>query len=396
MHQVSPVPLDGEAYNGWVEEAWKALEAAGEKLEALGEGEALVVVVPTRRLDISVEIDLVEEIARSEGYDQIPVELPNLESRRGGRTPLATKVLEARRALAGAGLTEVLTHSLIAPKVYDKLQLPADSRLRTCLTILNPLYEDRSTLRTTMLPSLLDTIQYNVNRQTRDLSLFDMGTVYWPVAGETLPEEHPVLAIALTGSQASPAWNKAEQPADFYTLKGVVEALLGALGVVSWSVTRSAHPSFHPGRQAALAVAGRQVGVFGEIHPAVQAAWDLPNRVYMAELNFADLAAGARERAEYRPVPRFPAVSRDVAMIVANDLPGARIPETIAAAGGDLVEGVQLFDLYQGEHVKAGYRSLAYRIVYRAADRTLTDVDVEAVHGKVRAALQALGAELRS
>ncbi|HLN64652.1 MAG TPA: phenylalanine--tRNA ligase subunit beta, partial [Symbiobacteriaceae bacterium] len=299
MHQVSPVPLDGEAYNGWVEEAWKALEAAGEKLEALGEGEALVVVVPTRRLDISVEIDLVEEIARSEGYDQIPVELPNLESRRGGRTPLATKVLEARRALAGAGLTEVLTHSLIAPKVYDKLQLPADSRLRTCLTILNPLYEDRSTLRTTMLPSLLDTIQYNVNRQTRDLSLFDMGTVYWPVAGETLPEEHPVLAIALTGSQASPAWNKAEQPADFYTLKGVVEALLGALGVVSWSVTRSAHPSFHPGRQAALEVAGRQVGVFGEIHPAVQAAWDLPNRVYIAELNFADLAAGARERAEY-------------------------------------------------------------------------------------------------
>jgi phenylalanyl-tRNA synthetase beta chain len=396
VHQVSPVPVDLAAYQGWAAVAWQALEAAGERLEALEGQEALVVVVPTRRLDIAVEIDLVEEIARSEGYDQIPVELPSLETFRGGRTQLAERVLEARRALAGAGLTEVLTHSLVHPRVYDKLQLPADARERRYLTIQNPLYEDRSTLRTSLLPSLLDTIQYNINRQTRDLAIFDFGHVYWPVEGVKLPEEPLMLGIALTGNQAAAAWNKGEEPADFYTLKGVVEALLGALGVVNGSVDRAAHPALHPGRQAALIAGGRPVGVFGELHPKVAAAWDLPARTYVAELDFAALVAAARPRAEYRPVPKYPAVSRDVAMIVSNDLPAARIPEAMAAAGGELVEDVALFDLYQGEHVKAGHRSLAYRITYRAADRTLVDTEVEAVHGKVRAALQALGAELRS
>jgi phenylalanyl-tRNA synthetase beta chain len=396
IHQVSPVPLDPEAYATWADAAWAALEAAGGRLEALGEQEALVVVVPTRRLDISVEVDLVEEIARSEGYDKIPVVLPVLASSQGGRSPLATKVLQARRMLAGLGLDEVLTLSLTNPKVYDRLQLEADCPQRTYLSILNPLYEDRSTLRTTILPSMLDTVQYNANRQNKDLAIFDIAHVYRPVAGQQLPDEPMMLGIAMTGNQSVPGWNSPERPADFFTLKGLIEALLDGLDVQGWSVVRSEHPSFHPGRQAALVVDGRKVGLFGEIHPAVQAAWDLPNRVYAAEIAFGELAAAARRQKEYRPVPKFPAVTRDVALMVSEGLPAATVAAAIREAGGDLVESVLLFDLYQGEHVKAGYRSLAYRVTYRAADRTLTDSDVEAAHSKVRSALQGLGADLRS
>lgn len=396
VHQVSPVPVDAEAYAAWADSAWANLEQAGERLEALGEQEALVVVVPTRRLDVTAEIDLVEEVARAEGYDKIPVELPVLASAQGGRSRLAEYVLRARRALAGAGLDEVMTHALTHPRVYDKLQMPADSANRRYLTILNPLYEDRSTLRTTMLPALLDVVQYNANRQTRDLGVFDIAPVYRPVEGQQLPDEPLMLGIAMMGNQAAPGWNSPELPADFYVLKGVLKLLLHELDVQGWAVARSSHPALHPGRQAALLVGGREVGVFGELHPKVAEAWNLPSRTYVAEIAFEALVESARRQREYRPVPKFPAVSRDVALVVSQDQPSAELAAAMRQAGGELVESLKLFDLYQGEHVKPGHRSLAYRITYRAADRTLTDADVESVHAKVRAALQALGAELRS
>ncbi len=396
MHQVSPVPVEPEAYTAWAGAAWQALEQAGERLEAIGEQEAQVVVVPTRRLDVAEEIDLVEEIARSEGYDAIGTELPALESFRGGRSQLGEYVLQARIALAGAGLDEVLSHSLTHPRVYDKLQLPDDSPYRNVITIANPLYEDRSILRTTLIPGILDILQYNANRQMRDLAVFEISHVYLPREGQQLPDEPRMLAIALMGNQAAPGWNTSQQPADFFILKGHIEHLLRTLDVQGWTVERSSHPSFHPGRQARLLVAGEEVGVFGELHPTVQEAWDLPDRVYMAELHFERLVGHARAEREYHPVPRFPAVTRDLAFLIRQETPAATLADTIRRAGGELVEGVLLFDVYQGEHVREGYRSLAYRITYRAADRTLTDADVEAVHDKVRQALKELGAELRS
>ncbi|HYF92177.1 MAG TPA: phenylalanine--tRNA ligase subunit beta [Symbiobacteriaceae bacterium] len=396
MHQVSPVPVDRFAYEMWCDVAWQRLEEAGSRLEAVGEQEALVVVVPTRRLDMSVEIDLVEEIARSEGYDAIPANLAVMPSSRGGRSPLAEKVLEARRALAGAGLDEVMLHGLTHPRGFDKLQLPADASERRALTIANPLYEDRSILRTMLLPTILDAVQYNANRRVLDLAVFEMGHVYVPQEGQVLPDEPLRLGIAMMGNWKQAGWNVKDQPVDYYILKGVIEALLEALDVQGWSVERGAHPGLHPGRQAALLVGGRAVGVFGELHPSAQAAWDLPSRVYVAELDFEPLAAACRPQKEYRPIPRFPAVTRDVALIVSEETPAAKVAETVWQAGGELVESVALFDLYQGEHVKAGHRSLAYRVTYRSAERTLTDADIEGAHGKVRAALQALGAELRS
>lgn len=396
MHQVSPVPVDPEAYSAWAEAAWAALEKAGEQLDAIGGLEALVVVVPTRRLDIAVEVDLVEEIARSEGYDAIPLELPRLESARGGRTPLAEQVLAARRALAGAGLDEVMTYSLTHPRVYDKLNLPAGHPARNYLTLANPMYEDRSTLRTLLMPGLLDTLSYNVNRQNRDLAIFEISHVYRPVEGQQLPDEPRMLGLALMGNLAPLGWNSPEKPADYYTLKGIIEHLLAVMDVQNWSVERGDHPSLHPGRQAALLVGDQVAGHFGELHPLVAQAWDLPGRVYIAEIDFAALAGAVRPLREYGGVPRFPAVSRDVALLVGHDLPASQVEATIRQAGGDLLEDVALFDLYQGERLAPGKRSLAFRLTYRAHDRTLTEADLEPVHNRVREALRELGAELRS
>ncbi|MGE5675099.1 MAG: phenylalanine--tRNA ligase subunit beta [Mycobacterium leprae] len=396
MHQVSPVPVEPEAYATWSTAAWAALEQAGERLSAIGEQEALVIVVPTRRLDISREVDLVEEVARAEGYDAIPVVLPTFESARGGRSPLAEAVLHARQALAGAGLDEILTQSLIHPKAYDKLQLPEESEYRQYLTLQNPLLEERSTLRTTLLPAMLDVLQTNVNRQTRDLGVFEISNVYRPRSGEKLPDEPLMLGLALMGNHQEAGWNTPAPPADYFYLKGVIEALLDGMDVQDWSVRPGNHPSLHPGRQAELLVKGEPVGVFGELHPKVQDAWDLPSRVYVAEISFTELVAAARPLRVYTPVAKFPAVTRDVALIIGEQVPAASVAETIVTAGGELVESVALFDRYQGEHVQAGHVSLAYRITYRSAEKTLTDVDVEEAHSKVREALGALGAELRS
>lgn len=402
IHQASPVPQDPEVYAAWADAAWASLEKAGERMENLrekgnaGEGDLLVVVVPTARLDVAEEVDLVEEIARSEGYDAIPTELPPLASSRGGRSAMAEKVLAARRHLAGAGLDEVLTHSLTYPRVFDRLGLPADSPYRKAIALQNPLYEDRSILRTMLLPGLLDTLLYNANRQVRDLGIFEISHVYRPREGQQLPDEPWMLGIALMGDQAEPGWRSAGRPADFFLLKGIIADLLDILNIRDWKVERGDHPALHPGRQATLLVNGQPCGTFGELHPAVQKEWELPSPVLVAELAFEPLAQAGQELREYRPVSRFPAVTRDVAVVVGQELSAAQVEEAIRTAGGKLVAGVLLFDLYQGERMQAGKRSLAFRITYQVADRTLTDAEVEKAHGKVREALQRLGAELRS
>jgi len=409
LHQVSPVPSDPVAYRTWAGAAWAEVEAAGERLTALvggGEpaggdgaadgGEILVVVVPTRRSDIAIEVDLIEEIARSEGYDQIPLELPVLSSNRGGRTHQGEVKLAARRALAAAGLTEVLTHSLVHPRVYDMLGLPQDDPNRRYLALANTMYDERSTLRTMLLPGLLDAVKYNVNRQIRDLAIFEISHVYRPVEGELLPDEPLMVGLAMTGNLAPLGWNSPERPADFFALKGVIEHLLAELGVQGARFERSENPVLHPGRQAVLLLGGKPAGYLGELHPRVQEEWELPGRVYVAEIAFAALMEAMLPQAVYRPVPRFPAVARDVAMLVDLDLPADRLEAAIREAGGELLEDVRLFDVYQGERLAPGKRSLAFRLVYRAADRTLTDAELEPVHNRVREALKALGAELRS
>lgn len=396
-HQVGPVPADPVAYAGWAAALGAEIDGADRLVRAWAadEAEILLAVVPTRRLDMAIEDDLAEEIARQVGYDRIAATLPRGDLTRGGRSQPAAVALAARRLLAGAGLDEVMTYSLVHPRVYDRLLLPPGDPLCTYLALANPLYEERSTLRTTLVPSLLDVLQYNVHRQVRDVRIFEIGKVYLPVVGQPLPEERWVLGIALTGALPR-HWETPARPADFYALKGHVENLLAGLGIRDVRWVPAGAPYLHPGRAARLEIAGAAAGVLGELHPEVQAAWDLPERAFVASLDFAVLAAATTEVRPYRPVPRFPAVVRDVSLVIGREVLAETLLATIRAAGGELVEEVRLFDLYQGAPVPEGKRSLAYSLTYRAPDRTLTDAEVDAAHGRVRQALAALGADLRS
>lgn len=407
MAAASPWPVPGSAaYAAWreaavaeAERAAAALAAAtpGDGPESTGAGgEVVLVCVPTRRRDIDMETDLVEEVARSAGYDAIPATLPKGPAVRGGRPEQQTAILQARRTLAGLGLSETMNYSLIHPRAFDRLLLPPEHPARRCLTLANPMYEERSILRTTLLPGLLETLQYNANRQMKDVAIFEVGRLYLPQAGEALPEEPVCLGLAALGNAVPGAWHRPAQGADFFWLKGVVERLLQALGVAEWQVVASDHPSLHPGRRAALLVGAAVAGHFGEVHPTVAAAWDLPGRPVAAELRLAPLLAARAGIRLYQPLARFPAVGRDVSLVIDQAVPAAQILGAIRKAGGDLVEEVALFDRYTGEPVPAGKHSLAFSITYRSAEKTLTDAEVDAAHAGVRAALAALGAELRS
>lgn len=400
VNRVSPVPADPTARAAWVQAARAEMNRAREIVRPWAADEAglVVAVVPTRRLDVNIEDDIAEEVAREHGYHHIEATLPQGPAVRGGRSVRAGLTLQARRILAGAGLTEVLTHSLVHPRNYDKLQLPAESPYRQVLTIANPLYDERSTLRTLLAPSLLDVAQYNANRQIRDLQIFEISRVYQVQPGESLPREEERLAILATGEVQAKGWDLPARPVDFYYLKGVVEHLLERLGVPrdGWRLEPAGAPYLHPGRTAALWVGEEQAGLLGELHPDVQAAWDLPGRAYLAELAWAPVLAAVQPVRPYSPVPRYPAVGRDVAFVLGLEVPASRVEAAIRQAGGELLEEVRLFDLYQGAPVPEGKRSLAYSLTYRAADRTLTDAEVEEVHSRVRQALAQLGAELRS
>nr|PZN41849.1 MAG: phenylalanine--tRNA ligase subunit beta [Bacillota bacterium] len=400
MARVSPVPADPANRSAWLQAARQEIARARETVRpwAADEAGGLGAVGANPRLDVAIEADIAEEVARLHGYNRIEATLPQGPAVRGGRSPQAAITLRARRILAGAGLVEVMTHSLTHPRVFDRLGLPADSPLRQAVTIQNPLYEERSILRTLLAPALLDVAQYNVNRQVRDLQIFEISRVFHPRPGETLPREEERLGILALGQARPKTWDQPARPVDFYYLKGVVEHLLDSLGVPreAWRLEAGTVPFFHPGRTALLFVGGEEVGCLGELHPDVQAAWDLPGRAYLAELRWAPIVEAVTEAPGYTPVPRYPAVGRDVAMVIGQEVPAARVEAAIRQAGGDLLEEVRLFDLYQGPPVPPGKRSLAYSLTYRAPDRTLTDAEVEAVHNRVRQALQDLGAELRS
>lgn len=365
---------------------------------AAGQG-CLAVTVPTRRPDIEGEADLAEEIARIYGYNRIPVTFPRspVEPAPAG---VERGLLEAAREVClGAGLNEVLTFSFMSPEAWDRMSLPADDPLRRAVTVANPLSEDQRVMRTSLLPLLLDAVAANVRHRTTDVAIFEIGRVYRPkrLPMDELPEERLMLGIAMTGNLEPPTWRAPARPADFFVLKGLVEALLERLGVAGAAFVPGQPPSFHPGRAASLIVDGRAVGVVGEAHPSVQAAYDLPGRVYLAELDLTEIIAFASPWRPYRPLPRYPAADRDLAFALPIDIPAGRVAEVIRHSAGDLLSDLRLFDVYQGEQVEPGWRSLAYALTYQAPDRTLTDAEVESVHNRVRQALQnELGARLRS
>ncbi len=375
------------------EEMVNILSSLGFEVE--DHGDELEVKVPSYRLDVDIEADLIEEVARLYGYDRFAASLPHGEAR-GGESSRLQLAGQVRELLTGFGLTEIMTYSFDSPSSYDKLLLPEDHEIRQAVSIQNPLTEDWNILRTTLLPNMLDVLQHNAKRQHPDLQIFEVGSIFIPdqVPLKELPDERLTLGIALMGSYPR-EWGFPAREVDFFDLKGLVEALMDGLGLsCEWEAAEG--PGFHPGRCASVAAQGVKVGILGEIHPEAAANWDLPSRVYAAELDLDKILSLVTGQKRMTKLPRYPFVARDLALLAPEEVPAQRILEVIQAAGADLIKEVTLFDVYQGPQVPDGHRSLAYSILYQAEDRTLTDEEVEAVQSRIITQLkEELGITLR-
>lgn len=344
-----------------------------------------IVTVPSFRADLQHKADLAEEIARFYGYNKIPV-----TAVRGPAQAQLTVMQKFEKKLSAAllaqGCSEVITYSFISPKQYDKIALPADSALRKSVVISNPLGEDTSVMRTTALPSMLEVLARNYNNRNMSASLFELATEYVPTTPDKLPEENQKIVVGLYGDGA-----------DYYALKGIVEELLDTLGGYEYDVEpEKTSPVFHPGRCARLNMGGRSLGILGEVHPAVLDTFDIGVKAYLAELDVACLFENRVQQMQYHPLPKFPATTRDVAVLCDEDLPVLSLHNAIATAAGKHLDKVELFDVYRGAQVPAGKKSVAYNISLRSADKTLTDEEANSAMKKILKALAALGAELRS
>ncbi|MGE5550204.1 MAG: phenylalanine--tRNA ligase subunit beta [Bacteroidota bacterium] len=363
---------------------------------AAAEAGGLAVTVPTHRQDVEGPADLAEEVARLHGYDRIPPTYP-ASSQVGRRTPAQDFALRARRLLRGLGQTEVVTYSFCSPKHFDRLRLAEEDACRGALRILSPLSEEWAVMRTTLFGGILDTIAGNTRRGVNDVQIFELAHVYLPVEGEELPREPLTLAGGLTGSMQPRGWAEKPRAVDFYDLKGLMEAFLEGMGLSGVSFIAARHPSLHPGRSAALSGPdGKTIGYLGEAHPRVAAAFDLRGQVYLYELNLDALSNLVRNEWLAESPPRFPAIARDLALVVRAETPLAELEQAIVEHGGDLLASVELFDVYTGSQVQAGGKSMAFTLTFRAADRTLTDAEVNVVMaGIMRGLEERFGVSLR-
>ncbi|CAG7839668.1 Phenylalanine--tRNA ligase beta subunit [Clostridium haemolyticum] len=347
--------------------------------------DTLIITVPTFRCDINIKEDIAEEIARIYGYNNIKATTPSVETLKGGKNPkqlLQDKIVDT---LIASGLNQSIAYSFVSPKVFDKILIPQESDLRKVVTIRNPLGEDYSIMRTTSIPSMMESLSRNYSRSNSEVRLFEIGKVYIPDEDENeLPEERNIISLGMYGN------------VDYLDLKGVVENILDTLGITKVKFQReSENPSFHPGKTAALYIKKDFIGVVGEVHPDVAENYEVDERCYVAELNMDVLFKYAQTEKKYVELPKFPAVTRDIAILVDRDILVQEIEDTIKNQGGKLLESVKLFDVYQGKQIPEDKKSIAYALVYRG-DRTLTDKDVNKVHDKIIRALEhKLGAELR-
>jgi phenylalanyl-tRNA synthetase beta chain len=363
------------------------------------EGETLTVTVPSHRRDVTSAIDLVEEVGRIWGYDQFPTTLMRDElppQRENVRLEGAEQV---RDVLVGSGLDEVITYSLVSPEDEGKLH-PGEPTpdAEGYLQLRNPLSSEQSTLRQTLLPSLLRATRSNLRFLDR-VTIFEIGRVYLPVEGEVLPEEPRRLGIVMTGPREEQSWLEHQDRSwmDFFDLKGVVETLLSRLQLEG-AFEPGQHNAFHPGRSASVSADGRELGVMGELHPLVREAFELPEQPVCALIFDLDaLLAHWGVAREMKPLSTHPPVYEDLAVVVDQEVPAGRVRDLIERVGMPLLRSVQLFDVYRGAQIGASRKSLAYRLTYQADDRTLTDEEVAEVRASIVQELERkLDAKLRS
>lgn len=344
----------------------------------------LEVTVPTYRVDIEREIDLVEEIARLNGFDRIPASMPLARVASDRPTPQQRLEREVRDCLVAHGMNEIINYSFTCADAADRLMLAADDPRRSTIGLSNPLVEEHAVMRTSLLPGLLDTVARNMSFRSLDLRLFEMRRVYLPVSGQEMPHEPLRVAAALTGSREPLGWSRAAEAADFYDAKGIAENILDLLRIegVSW-VADTPEPYYHPGKSCSIMKGRDRIGSVGEIHPTVQETFGLEKPVFCFELDFEKLVGYARCQNGILVPSRFPDSTRDMALLVPEETTSDRIIDCIRSVKAREVEQVDIFDVYRGAGIPEGFKSIAVRIRYRSFDRTLLDDEIGALHAKI-------------
>ena len=352
-------------------------------LEIPVEGDTIL--VPSFRPDLNLMADIAEEVGRAYGYNEIPTTAFK-NSTQGGYTEEMKLEAKTGTLCRSMGYSEIITYSFTSPAAFDQIRLPSDSVLRNALRIQNPLGEDTSIMRTIALPSMLEILSRNNAYHNKSVKLYEIAKIYLPVAGEALPEEPKMLVLGTYGASET-----------FFTLKGELEGIFAGLRLKKASYHAvNDNPSYHPGRCAAVVIDGMEVGIMGQVHPLVAKNYGIDTDVYCAEISFTKLLSCRLPDATYAPLPKYPAVTRDLALICDETVTVAQAEEVITAAAGKLLRDVKLFDIYRGVGVPEGKKSMAFSLELRADDRTLTDSDSEGVVTKVLNSLsQKLNATLR-
>jgi len=339
-----------------------------------------------------------EEVARLAGFDRIPSTLPcaRVTTERPPRTQTVREL--ARQIMVGFGFSEIISFSFIGGQVAARLGITTEDRRFRHLPIQNPLTEEQSVLRTSLIPSMLETAARNQRQRRLDLRLFELSKVFFPRGNDELPEERFNLCGLLAGTRRPAGWIDPPEAVDFFDLKGPVDALISALGVPAprWK-ERPRTPFLRPEAAAEIEVAGITVGVLGEVRPEVLQAFEMKDAVFLVDLDFDLLEQQATGQKRFRPLPRFPEVNRDLAIVVSEDLPAQRVLDFLGEHRPEFAESVSVFDCYRGNQVGAGMKSLAFRITYRSSERSLTDEEVNEIHTSVtNKVLVAFKATLRS
>lgn len=354
------------------------------------ENDEITVKVPSWRNDVTCMADISEEIARLHGFDKIKSTLPNGVSMQGTQSAKQTFIDKVKASLSSQGLYETISFALTNEETFNKLNIPQDSPLRKAVPIMNPLSDEYPLVRTTLLSSIFDNLARNLARKNDDVALFEVGSVFFPKALPVteLPDEVVKIAGAITGRRNAQGWNQANDMVDFYDAKGIIEELLANLRVTRYTVEAGTHYAMHPGKTALFKKGRDVIATVGEVHPAVLSAYGITKPVYIFELDATTVMKYIAKDLKYKALPKYPATSRDLAMLVDIDVNAADIEKAMTKAAGQNLTQITLFDVYTGKQVEEGKKSLAFSLTFQSNDKTLTDAEIDPAIEKIVAKLQ--------
>lgn len=352
--------------------------------------EQMVVTIPTWRNDVRYMADIAEEIARIYGFNRIASTFPAGPMMRGGQSAKQDFIDRAREILCAAGMSEAISFGFTHPETFDKMNVPEDSALRTAVPILNPITDEFPLLRTTVTSSILEAMARNLARKNDDVQLFEIGTVFYPqeIPLKELPEEYVMISGALTGRRNPAAWNQGREMVDFFDAKGIVENFLHRLGIMQYTVQSGQHHVLHPGKTAVFRKGKEVIAYVGEVHPEVQRKMNITKKTYLFEMNVETLMKYAAAGCRYTSLPKYPAVVRDLAIVLDQSITAEDVYREIVQTAGKLLKESCLFDVYRGEQVAPGKKSLAFSLQFQSSEKTLTDEEVDGVYHKVLQALE--------